>query len=210
MEDDKEKVEQICGANNCDVQFIVAEESKTELRQEKDTITIIDEVDAVLLDKALKFTRKDSQTYPLKVIGLTATSLNEFIEYEKNYITSLGFEVIDSKIEASFNSPPQVASWDVIFGSKCDGMARLIFTEEAEVGKLESMAQSTMKNFGGSVMKNESDLSVIRKMGPNTVWFVTDPALMRGFDYFCETGIALVIDKKLSSERDYKQALGRC
>ena len=131
MEDDQAKVQQLCDANQCTVEFIVAEENTTELRQEKDTITIIDEVDAVLLDKALKFTRKDSMTYPLKVIGLTATSLNEFIDYERSYIERLGFEIIDSKIEASFNSQPQVASWDVIFGDKCDGMARLIFTEEA-------------------------------------------------------------------------------
>ena len=67
-----------------------------------------------------------------------------------------------------------------------------------------------MKKFAAPFMKNSSELSVIRKMGPNTVWFVTDPVLMRGFDYSCETGIALVIDKQLSSKRDYMQALGRC
>ena len=87
MEDDQAKVQQICDVNQCTVEFIVAEENTTELRQEKDTITIIDEVDAVLLDKALKFTRKDSTTYPLKVIGLTATSLSEFIDYERSYIS---------------------------------------------------------------------------------------------------------------------------
>ena len=89
-------------------------------------------------------------------------------------------------------------------------MARLIFTEEAKIVELERRAQEMMQKFEAPFKKNESNLGVIRKMGPNTVWFVTDPALMRGFDYFCETGIALVIDKQLSSERDYKQALGRC
>ena len=104
-----------------------------------------------------------------------------------------------------------MVDWETIFGNECKNMARLIFTDEAKISSLETKARETMAgDLVEPFKKNEDELSLLRSMAPNTVWFVTDPALMRGFDYNCEFGIALVIDRKLNSRRDYLQALGRC
>lgn len=46
-------------------------------------------------------------------------------------------------------------------------------------------------------------------MQSNDVFIVTEPALMRGFDYGSTCGIALMIARSLGSDRDLKQALGR-
>ena len=104
MEDDKAKVEQICTSNSCSVSFVVADEICLKLRHEKNTVVLIDEVDAVLLDKALIFSRDCSKSVPLKVIGLTATTPSEFLAYELSYLEGLGFTIYDSKIKATFDS----------------------------------------------------------------------------------------------------------
>ena len=164
----------------------------------------------MLLDKVLIFSKQCSKTYPLRVIGLTATTSKEFLDYEANYLSQIGFDIFDSKIKASFDTPPVEADWDVIFGRECDGMARLIFTEEDKVEGLIMKARKIMIDPVGAYKTNQKQLNEIRNMSPNSVNFVTDPVLMRGYDYQCKTGIALVIDRKLISKRDYMQALGRC
>ena len=89
-------------------------------------------------------------------------------------------------------------------------MARLVFTEETNLESFKSQAETAL---GGSIeiKKNFSDnLHEIRDMKANSLWLVSDPALMRGFDYSCKSGIALLIAAPLPSRRDYRQALGRC
>ena len=46
-------------------------------------------------------------------------------------------------------------------------------------------------------------------MVPGDVYLVTNQDLMRGYDYRCIDGIALLIGKQLDSERARDQALGR-
>ena len=46
-------------------------------------------------------------------------------------------------------------------------------------------------------------------MPQDSVFIVTDPDLMRGFDYKSVTGIALMIARPLDSGRALRQALGR-
>ena len=61
------------------------------------TIYIIDEVDAVMLDKTIKFSSCTSSK-PLNIIGLTATKEKDFWQYESDYLKEFGFEFFDSKI----------------------------------------------------------------------------------------------------------------
>ena len=49
----------------------------------------------------------------------------------------------------------------------------------------------------------------MRKMEAGHLFLVTKPELMRGFDYRCSTGIALLVKKKFDSVRALKQGFNR-
>ena len=56
------------------------------------TIIIIDEVDAVILDKSVRLAKN------VRYVGLTATAKKEFLLTEMNLFDHLGFKIVDSGI----------------------------------------------------------------------------------------------------------------
>ena len=56
---------------------------------------------------------------------------------------------------------------------------------------------------------NEADTAALQNLTRRDVLVVTEPALMRGFDYRCSTGIALLVARAFDGQRAYFQALGR-
>ena len=82
-------------------------------------------------------------------------------------------------------------------------MAKLVFTND--LTHIKALGRS--KNL--NVHCNENSMKVLRKMGKQDLFVVTDPLLMRGFDYRSKCGIALLIAAPLDNSRAYMQALGR-
>ena len=158
------------------------------------------------IDKCVTFIKPSNQSR-MRMIGLTATSTDEMLLYESNYLTMLGFNLYDSKIEASFNDPPEAINMIDFFESTLR-MARLIYIDEDKFKEVEALARRFDPNC--VIWNNYPDLRVLRTLKSDTLLLVSDPILMRGFDYFCEeSGIGLLICKRLNSSRDLKQALGR-
>ena len=53
-------------------------------------------------------------------------------------------------------------------------------------------------------MKKDSvDLAYLRSLTNNDVLLVTKAALMRGYDYRCETGMVLFIAKRMNSDKAF-------
>ena len=137
MEADQLRVEAACVTTNSTVRFTVASQDCKIVQKYKDEVLIIDEVDAVAIDKCATFAKPRANINTrIRMIGLTATTTNEMLDYESSYLQLLGFNLYDSKIEASFNSPPKAASWASFF-KETQGMARLIYIDPRE---LESVA----------------------------------------------------------------------
>ena len=88
------------------------------------TIVIIDEIDAVILDKNVKLAKN------LRYFGLTATAKEEFTLIEKSLFEYLGFEIVDSGIPAQVSHEPMRTTQEQFFVEN-EGMARLVFTEES-------------------------------------------------------------------------------
>ena len=75
MLEDKQKITDVCVGAGCTVSFYVAEKA-SKLKHLKNTVIIIDEVDAVLIDKQAQFAAPT--VAPLRIIGLTATKSTDF------------------------------------------------------------------------------------------------------------------------------------
>ena len=58
------------------------------------TIIIIDEVDAVILDKSVRLAKN------VRYVGLTATAKEEFLLTETSLFEHLGFKIVDSGMQA--------------------------------------------------------------------------------------------------------------
>ena len=67
---------------------------------------MIDEADYILLDHAIMVNHEH-------IIALSATSFTEYFAFESEYIESLKFECLDSKIEGTINH--HIATKDVSF-----------------------------------------------------------------------------------------------
>ena len=79
--------------------------------------------------------------------------------------------------------------------------AKLIYADEVT---LEGVQQ-----IYPSCFINEDRLDRTRNLTKNDCLVVTDPALMRGFDYRCKEGISLLLAQSSNSQRTLSQALGR-
>ena len=89
-------------------------------------------------------------------------------------------------------------TYGLFFGEQ-EGMARLVYTEESNFESLKSQA---IAKLGGEIEIRENfadNLAEIRDMKANSLWLVSQAALMRGFDYTCKSGIALLIAAPLPS-----------
>ena len=161
-------------------------------------ITIIDEVDSVLID---------SRCCPVKhylagkarIIGLTATAEDQMIHTERQLFTELNLEVFDSKIGENHkeSEPLLPLKMDDFLHGSLDHYARLVYVHE---DKLEAV-KAICKRRGLLYLENCSNLSTLRDLKPKTVCAVSESRLMRGFDYRSIHGIALYMGRKVNSLR---------
>ena len=109
--------------------------------------------------------------------------------------------VTDSDVELVTDIPA--------FFTQCAKMGKLIYvgSSDAHVAVAEELAAQHKLQ----VMKDESNVSVLRQTTQQTVHIVTQARLMRGFDYRSSdnAGIALLICVQFDSKRAVYQALGR-
>jgi len=96
-------------------------------------------------------------------------------------------------------------SLEKFFHGSFDNYARLVFVHADKLANVESIC----KERGLIYKVNCSNLSELRNLKPKMVCAVTDPRLMRGFDYKSSNGIALYMGRKVSCLRDQTQALTR-
>lgn len=188
-------------------------------------VAIIDEADHVLIDKLYSIidtTAPNSSAACIQVVGLTATAEEEMDDFEKAFLElDLGFRVFESGIRKEIvddierTEPVTLADF---IGSEFDSYARLIYVDDASVCSavggddecyMALRDQGYFEDDDRFYRLNCSDVDIIDKLQSNDVLIVTDPTLMRGFDYRCETGMALFIGRKFDSERSRLQALGR-
>ena len=87
--------------------------------------------------------------------------------------------------------------------------ARLVYCRENKVEQIKEYAKQN--ECIQNIRVNVDDLSILRKMEKGDL-FIVDAShehLMRGFDYRCKDGIALLLCCGFDSEEDLHQALGR-
>ena len=88
-------------------------------------------------------------------------------------------------------------------------MAKLVYSEEC--GCLDRQLDSLIAFHNLRRLDNVSDMEILRKATANDVFVVTDPKLMRGFDYRTSdrSGIALLLCHGFPTQRSLYQGLGR-
>jgi len=189
--------------------------SKSTIRVPDNTVLILDEADSILLDQQVVVVLgKNNGSY---CIGLTATPYDRMLSQERDYLMrDLGFAVHDSGIQAEITDrqEPERARLDLaafLDLKDAAGMAKLIYLDEASGGgddKDRKVAAWAAAN-GRTLRRDVADLDVLRRLTSHDVLLVTKPALMRGFDYRCATGIALFLACTFESRRAAFQACGR-
>ena len=174
----------------------------------KDEVIIIDEIDYVMLDRKAIFYRDHNAI--CKVVGLTATTGKQMLELERDYLAQVQqFSIYDSGIEpaASAAVKPQYLEYKDFFASVYDNMGRLVYCEEAEFDSIK--ASVIPARLHHATYCNVEDLAQLADIQPGSVYLISEQCLMRGFDYRCKNGLALLISKRLDSERALYQALAR-
>ena len=181
LEEDRERLSRAAKVlGDAKIDYMVASlDAEIPLKSDKQ-ITIIDEVDSVLID---------SRCCPVKhylsgrtrIVGLTATADNEMIKAERQVLKELDLEVYDSKIADNHkeSEPLMPLSLEDFFHSSFDHYARLVFVDEDKLATVEAICQRR----GLKYLENCSKLSELRALKPKTVCAVTEGRLMRGFDY---------------------------
>ena len=211
LDEDKPKIEEMrLQVGGADIEYIVADNVAGEFASvdvsDPNLVTIIDEVDNVLIDSRYILDNKKCKS---KVIGLTATATGDFLNLETDVLDAYNFQVLDSKITSSrldvkCLQPLSVNSFITkSFGDK----ARLMFVDDADIPSLEYSLN--VENPGITVYRNHATLADLRQLTPNHVCLVSEVRLMRGFDYRCKEGINLLIAKQVDSQRTLIQALSR-
>ena len=135
MQDDEDKLDATKVGSRCNVEYEVVQ-FEQEFSPDPYTIYIIDEVDAVLLDKKISFSKLP------KIIGVTATARIEFKGLEKNYIEdALGFTIFDSKIAGNCPEIGSIArsEWSNYFTAN-KTMAFLAYIEEKDLKSVRDYA----------------------------------------------------------------------
>ena len=130
--------------------------------------------------------------------------MDEELDFLQN--TPYNFHMHDSKIR-SVQDDYFYGNIEEFFSEKFSGMARLIFVD----GTGDNLDQigSYARDRELTILEDVQDLNILRNLTPRHVVVVTKKHLMRGYDYRCETGIVLLIAKKVDSKKALLQALGR-
>ena len=109
------------------------------------------------------------------------------------------FDVHDSKIRSiplDVESVPSLAL-EKFIGDSFDDKAKIIFLDEIDL-----LAHSySMIGKDKIVLENCTNLETLRNLTPKHICLVSEVRLMRGFDYRCKEGIALMIAKQVDSTR---------
>ena len=95
-----------------------------------------------------------------------------------------------------------------LFEDGLDQMARFIY-----IDSLSSDLYSNVAAYAGhkqlTLLCDVDDLELLRSLTKEHVVVVTKKHLMRGYDYRCKTGIAILLARKMDSQKALLQALGR-
>ena len=207
MDADRDKIKNICKGVNATVKFQLPGEGHI-VSESGDELIIIDEIDYVLLD--CKFVLDKHHNANCKIIGLTATAGDEMLPLERNYIeTLMKFAIHDSGIKpsAADRVKPTYCELAEFFGEEYDTMGRLIYCDSDDFEMIEN--ETAPPRFANRIHRNVQDLKLLTKIEPGDVFLISLQSLMRGFDYRCAGGLALLICKKVDSERALRQAFSR-
>ena len=170
--------------------------------QDDKTCLILDEVDCLLLDQSCKFLQLHKRSM---LIGFTATATADMNETEKNFLQeSYGFAITDSMMKSSLADSSDAEFCDIAtyFSAEFDRMGRLVFCESDNLDYMRVMA--TQNAAITQVHTDCEDLATLKNIKAGQLYLVSKQALMRGFDYRCPTGIALLVAKKFDSERSMR------
>lgn len=111
MKDDEQKIRRVCQANMIEVECVTAARDMSLTNGSKsNTVVIIDEVDAVILDKSVRLAKH------VRYVGLTATAKEEFLLTETSLFEHLGFKIVDSGIQAQVSTEPMRTTFGLFFG----------------------------------------------------------------------------------------------
>ena len=207
MDADRDKIEFICEGVNATVKFQLPSEGRIE-SESGDELIIIDEIDYVLLDRKVVFDK--SHNAKCKIIGLTATAGDEMLPLERSYIEKvMEFAIHDSGIKpsAADRIKPSYCEFAQFFDEEYDTMGRLIYCDSDDFERIEN--ETAPPRFAKRIHRNVQDLKLLTKIEPGDVFLISRQSLMRGFDYRCAGGLALLICKKVDSERALRQAFSR-
>ena len=84
--------------------------------------------------------------------------------------------------------------------SKLARIAKLIYCETEEFQAIKDCFETNC-NSDYQVHSNVHSLVQLRDIQPGHLYLVSEQHLMRGFDYRCSSGMAVLIAKKLDSKR---------
>ena len=168
------------------------------------SLVIVDEADSLFLDSYCQISGDGA------VVGLTATSADAMHSYEQTHmLATMAFQFIQSGMEAAAveENVMEVASFDEFFATS-PGVAHIVYCSEAAVEQVEEAARKHVAE--AIIRRNGCTRKDLHGNTERNVVVVTEERLMRGFDYRAPmVGFALLIAKKLSSRRAFRQALGR-
>ena len=159
-------------------------------------VILIDEADSCIIDQDMKLPTIGTGM----VIWLTATAFKTVNGIEEAYLQSKKFKICDSLMKKPMMIAPRETTLKA-FLELCEGFTRpftkLVYCEEDKV--------ETIRDITGQskIYVNESDSEIIEHLDttpPGTVLVVTDPDLMRGFDYRAAHGIAFLMPDHLSMQ----------
>jgi len=178
----------------------------------RNTVLLIDEVDDLLIDKEAVL---PPYTKTGHVIGLTATPFDRMLSVERHHLRMvLGFDIHDSGIQDDIVLSPEVepapmAAEAALDAFASEGMAILVWAGLENAERMQPLVSTWANRKGHRCRLNEADPVVLQSLTSSDILLVTEPALMRGFDYRCATGIALLVAGAFSSKRAYFQGCGR-
>ena len=136
------------------------------------------------------------------------------LNVERDYLLEdLGFDIHDSAIQEDIFPRPELEDAGVPFTrfleeARAAKMAVLLWVGHDNVERLRQAEEWAARN-DYTYRLNEADTAALQNLTRRDVLVVTEPALMRGFDYRCSTGIALLVARAFDGQRAYFQALGR-
>ena len=179
----------------------MTEESLCKISKNPHQLVLIDEVDALLLDKPYKTIKN---VLGNQFVGFTATPGKTNVE--KCLLKKMGVPVLQSNME----NPPSLTK-------NCEklttmGVKQVIDSYKGPVLAIgEFFAVDWYKRmFPGRVQEWHQDGWLEpKKDGTWPIVIVTDANLRRAGDFRCDGQVLLVLSASFSSQRDFEQACGR-